>query len=531
MPMATKVIDVSRRHFLRGAGGFALALPFLTSLAERSAYGQATYVRRPRLFWLGTEHGGAYDSNMYPALAMTTDTAMAFADHPVRYGMLAPRTEGMDTVLSPILRARASSLTPALVRKMNVLRGLDISFYIGHNSGSHLGNYAANDGNGGDGQAVQRDPRPTIDQILAFSPTFYPDLASVRVRSMITSCGGKPLSYNYSNPSARTGTIDRVANVGSSLTLFNSIFVAPTTPTMPMPAPRPPVVDRVIESYRALRNGNERLSAGDRQRLDDHMDRLSELERRLTTPAAPPSASCSSVARPSDDANRHSANTFADVTRQAQLYADVIAAAFICGTSRIGVLGIGSGERFVDYVGDWHQSIAHQWNTAEVQPRIAQTYQRVFENVLVYLAGRLDVEEAPGMTFLDNSLLAWTQESGMSTHDSINTPVVTFGGAAGYFRTGLYVDYANRSRTGMTDDVMTAGGAMPMPYGLLYNQWLATVLQSMGLPRTEFERWGHRGYGVPYVSTEGWVPGHAYYQNTSSRYYQIASDPLPVIHV
>ena len=31
--------------------------------------------------------------------------------------------------------------------------------------------------------------------------------------------------------------------------------------------------------------------------------------------------------------------------------------------------------------------------------------------------------------------------------------------------------------------------------GMLYNQFLASVLQAMGMPPTEFERWGPKGYG------------------------------------
>ena len=63
---------------------------------------------------------------------------------------------------------------------MNVLWGLDVPFYIAHNTGLHLGNYARNDGNGGDGKAVQAFPRPTIDQIMAWSPSFYPTCRGIR---------------------------------------------------------------------------------------------------------------------------------------------------------------------------------------------------------------------------------------------------------------------------------------------------------------------------------------------------------------
>jgi len=67
---------------------------------------------------------------------------------------------------------------------------------------------------------------------------------------------------------------------------------------------------------------------------------------------------------------------------------------------------------------------------------LVDTYQRIFEHLMVDLASKLDVEEVPGQTFRDNSLLVWTQESGMEPHDTTSIPVVTFGSAGGAFPTG-----------------------------------------------------------------------------------------------
>jgi len=131
------------------------------------------------------------------------------------------------------------------------------------------------------------------------------------------------------------------------------------------------------------------------------------------------------------------------------------------------------------------------------------------------------------MTYLDNSLLVWSQECGMSTHDSVTIPVITFGSAAGYFKTGVLADFRRIGNPDSTFDPM-AGGKQYL--GLLYNQWLATVLQAMGVPPSDFERWGHKGYGVPYISTESWTPPYKkHYTDTSSRYFTMASDPLPLI--
>jgi hypothetical protein len=515
--MARPVIDITRRQLLVGLGGATLALPVLPSLLTKTAYGQdPTYTRKPRLYWLCTDHGAAFESSMFPSAAMLTNKQALFADHQIASGALSSTVQGQTRAVSAILSADSSRLSEALVAKMNVLYGLDVPFYIAHNTGLHLGNYARNDGNGGDGAAVQSSPRPTIDQILAWSPSFYDDLSTVRERSMIMS--SRPVSWNYSDPEQRGGSIDNVRGYDSSRALFDKIFVPEATG----PAPRPPVVDKVLESYKNLRNGSRRLSAADRQRLDDHMARIAELERKLDA-----KASCGDVAKPSDDASDHHGNTAEDAVAYGKLWNDVVAAAFVCGTSRIGVLGYGGTDRFVAYGGDWHQEVAHQWQLPDKQELIKRSYQQVFEGIFLDLAAKLDVEEAPGMTYLDNSLLVWSQESGMSTHDSVTIPVITFGSAAGFFKTGLLVDYRRVGNADSTFDPM-AGGKQYL--GLLYNQWLATVLQAMGVPPSDFERWGHKGYGVPFVSKESWTPPYAkHYGDTSSRYFSMASDVLPFL--
>jgi hypothetical protein len=524
--MARRIIDISRRQVLKGACGTIVGLPLLPSLLTKSAYGaDPVFTRRPRIYWVTTEHGGAFESSMFPAQSLLTSSTALFSDHTIRSGTLQATSQGTDTVLSAVLRAPSNELTPALVSKMNVLHGLDVPFYIAHNTGLHLGNYARNDGNGNDGKAVQSSPRPTIDQIMAWSPSFYPDLTNIRERALVMD--DRPVSWNYSDPSnpSASSKINNVSGYTSSLSLFNKIFVTPTTGG---PAPRTPIVDRVLGSYRRLRNGNTRLSASDRQRLDDHIARIAELQRKLTAGSGGGSAAaCSATIKPTDDANKHNGNSPAEATRQLELYNEVAAVAFMCGTSRIAVLAYGDTSRFVSYGGDWHQEVAHQWQLADKQAQLVQSYQRFFSTVLLDMATRLTAEEAPGVSYLDNSLLVWTQESGMETHGSVSIPVITFGSAAGALKTGLFCDYR---RMGNRNSEFDPGAGGKQTLGLLYNQWLATALQAMRVPPSEFERWGHKGYGVPYLTKESWTPPYAkHYGDTNSRYFTMASDWLPFL--
>jgi len=79
----------------------------------------------------------------------------------------------------------------------------------------------------------------------------------------------------------------------------------------------------------------------------------------------------------------------------------------------------------------------------------------------------------------------WNDEHGHISHSSISIPAVTFGSAGGTLRTGSYCDYRNQNGSSVEND---------RP-GLTYQQFWGTVLQSMGVPRSEYQEPDHDGYG------------------------------------
>ncbi|HVZ30999.1 MAG TPA: DUF1552 domain-containing protein [Polyangiaceae bacterium] len=496
------VVNRSRRQFLVGTGGFTLALPFLPSLFPSKAEAQA-YTAKPRFVAMGTHHGACWGRNMFPDPSTATETTNLYSDHQIKRGALKATVNGSTASLCPVLSASSTVLTNQMVSKMNVLRGVDVAFYLSHNTGGHLGNYARSDRQYNEGDYVSKvgGPIQTIDQLLAYSSSFYSDVSSIRERTLnIGTDGGLSISWGYANPQAKSGDIQSVPSANSSLQLFNSIFVAPQTTTTPA-STRKPVVDQVMESYKRLKAGTfgdaKRLSAADKQRLDDHMTRISELQRRLNTAA---SASCGSISKPSDNVYKGLRDNDLDGTIHFyKLFNDVIVAAFICGTSRIAT--IYSDQLWSTYAGDWHQEVAHQANQPDgvKQALVVAAYQSFFENCFLDLASKLDVEEANGKTYLDSTLVQWTQESGQSTHDPLSIPIITAGSANGFFKTGYLLDYRNKNAPslGHTDEIPW----QDLQVGILYNQWLATVLQAMGVPPSEYEMNGKPGYGSIFTET------------------------------
>ena len=501
----------NRRTVLRGAAGFTLALPFLPSLAEKDA--QAGPNDAPRRFVaLGTEHGGIWQEHMHPVDGVLTDQQQ-YGGHTVRRGDLSLNVANGIASLSPVLSADSGVLTPEIAAKMNVIRGLDVTFYLGHHRGGHLGNFAENDGNGMDGPLLA--PRPTLDQLMAWSDNFYPDLTTILERSIVI--GGHGMSADFSNPSTRSGPIQNITPENSSLTLFNKIFVPQEDPT----EVRPPIVDRVLEDYRRLRQSNKRLSAEDRRRLDDHVERVAELQRKLNV-----ALSCQDIDVPTVSSDSlYSSGYGQDIDLQGQFWSlmnDVIVAAFACDTCRIVSARV--ADRFSTFAGDWHQDVAHQANVdAGQQQIIADGHQQFFEHVFMDLVSKLEgLDDGLGNTALDSTLVQWTQESGVVTHDPIEMSVITAGGACGWFNTGQYVDYRDLNKPSA---VAGQDGMVNSHIGLVYNQWLGNVAMAMGLDPSEYESGSYGGYGEVLLSNETWYGGYQQYDQQLT----VMSEALPFL--
>jgi hypothetical protein len=282
------------------------------------------------------------------------------------------------------------------------------------------------------------------------------------------------------------------------------------------------IVDRVLDMANALRN-HTRISAGDRIRLEQHIERVYEVERRLNI-----TVSCD-LTEPAVDSDsilygRHEfIHNMDDQAEYAGLINDIIVAAFACGNTRIATLL--SHYHFTwDVIGEWHLEVAHAATSdATAQAALTQHKQGFFEHVFCDLATKLDATPTATGTLLDDTLIMWSQEAGQLTHNTDSIPVVTAGGAGGFFLTGKFVDYRNES----VDYGSTSTTQTEHP-GLLWNQWMGTVLQSMGLSPEEYEA------GID-IDTGEDVAGYGMHKVDASKAADYAEaelvmgEPLPVI--
>jgi hypothetical protein len=211
--------SISRRQFLvgsaQGIGQITVGLPLLASLLSREA--RATIIPSPRLVMMMIPHGSLREENFYSSrLANTIVTRPDGSTY--RYepfsnffaaGQPFSPSNPVPHVMSPLFGFR---------NKVNLVKGLDINYYLGHHRGGPLGgNPIDNDqGSAVNGQLV---PRPTIDQFLA--QRIYP-ANFAGYRSLVL---GSSMSFDRGTPGNLISPVQRLSDMGDDpLKIYLSIF-------------------------------------------------------------------------------------------------------------------------------------------------------------------------------------------------------------------------------------------------------------------------------------------------------------------
>ena len=358
------------------------------------------------------------------------------------------------------LHRRCPAINTQLASKFNVLKGLDIPYRIGHHNGGHLGNFLNVDAAflvGIDSKAYQT---ATIDQVMAYSNQVYtPDDLQQRMTHRSFNLVSGRFSQNFSSPATRSGNVVPQRSHADNLPLYNHLF----NPASAYNGVSQSILDEVKAGYERLRR-HPRISRGDVIRLDQHVERMFEIERKLLVSQnlanvpQPPSTSST------NDSSNHSFwhNNLRNIS-YCDLMADMVVAAFSTGVSRVATWDATNTHFTDETVNDWHGQVAHGALGAHAAQALnIGHHQGIFEHIMVAVASKLDAVQAPdGQSLLDHSLIQYTTEAGQYTHHTgcVNYPLVTAGGAGGYFNTGYFVDFSNKDIVYRDLDVRIAGSA------------------------------------------------------------------------
>jgi hypothetical protein len=403
------VVNRGRRSFLAGSAGL-LALPFLESLSARA---QSTFV---------------------PAPGMPKRLLVFFHGHGTIMEAFVPGagfTQG--EVLRPVVDA-------GLASKMLVVTGVNSKVQSGHGGTPSLLTCVPTRANQ---FGVTHATGPSIDHVIG--------------RHM--QGGGLPrrldlgLHTNSNSPDANSSDENGVFWSGdnSNIPVLIHPGAAFTRAFPPAPdaagaaaaaaarARRRSVLDGALGQFARLR---ERVSAGDRVRLDRHAESLFELQQAIEQPSQ---NTCATPTPPSA----------ADHARAGESLVDILALAAACNVADVGTLTMFDVEESgwghlanadltstfagENYHGAWHKAsdqglaVARQAFTA-----VNAFYGRLFARLLQ----RLDeIDEGDG-TALDHTLVLWISDFGHGGgHASDNLPIVIAGNTGGAAR-GRHVNYA-----------------------------------------------------------------------------------------
>jgi hypothetical protein len=415
------MIDISRlqrRTFLRGLGT-ALALPALDSAL-------------PRSLWAATARAA-----MQPPVRM----AFLFVPNGVNMEHWMPAAEGRDFALPSTLEPLAP-----LREKLLVLSGLaqDTGFAHGDGAGDHARS-AATFLTGvhpvkTDGKGLRAGV--SVDQVAAqhFG-------AETRFDSLALGCEPGKLSGScdsgyacaYSNNISWRSAVEPTGKEISPRQLFDRLFGAGseadvTQSRAKRDLERKSILDLVQQDARRMRR---KLGGDDRQRLDQYLDGIREIERRIDQPSvedvdadleAPPHVAPRSFAQ------------------HAELMGDLLAVAFQADLTRVAswmFANEGSVRTFRRIgVSEGHHTLSHHENLPEKKEKIAQIDRYYIEQFARFLKRLDEVKEGDG-TLLDNSMIVYGGGiSDGNAHNHDNLPVLVAGRGGGAISGGRHVKYA-----------------------------------------------------------------------------------------
>lgn len=447
-----------RRHVLRAACGVTLGLPLLEAFMPRGASAQSATT--PPFLILVVQANGVVQAGK--GLDGTQDPERFW---PTATGALtAAALEGDKAT-------RATSELAAHATKLSMVRG--ISHPFGATSCAHAS---------GDAQLLTAAKLTgTSSKTLALGESI-----DTRIARELNPAGREPLvlhagmyspggtGFDIPGYVSYSGSNQPRTYLDSPLKAYERITQVvgtggPAQPTGPTDE-QLRQVDRSKSINDLLRNelkallARPDLSATDRQRLDQHLTAVRDLEVNIASLPSVPAIPETSVAsarevdqKPYDQANHE---------KLMDLHMQLMVFAVASGYTRVAVLKIGDREDDHNYTIDGQKFMYHTAshraivNGAALCSLADFLHMRHFKGMLDQLAGI----STPSGTLLDAGTTVWTNQVANGNHSFTNVPWLLAGTAGGFLKTGQFYDVSAKK--------------------YLTNRMLNTLLSATGVRKT-----------------------------------------------
>jgi hypothetical protein len=195
------------------------------------------------------------------------------------------------------------------------------------------------------------------------------------------------------------------------------------------------ILDAALESYGTL---GARLGHDDKAKLDQHADAIRAIEMQLSGMQSQPAMlNCTAPTAPAAT----DVSSFANYPATLNVQSDLMVAAMACDLTRIGVLEWEPG--FSEIVHTWlginreHHGISHDTSAGAIENlvKINNYYAKEFNSLIEKFKA---IPEGGG-TMLDNTAIVWMRELGEgSSHDTFDQAWVIAGTGGGYFKNNFW---------------------------------------------------------------------------------------------
>jgi uncharacterized protein DUF1552 len=440
-------LRLNRRTLLRGAGSIAIALPWLEAMGtERSAHGAAAPAQR---FLAVYTPGGTVRAKYTPT---GTETA---------------------PVLSPILKP----LQPIMdAKKLLIIDGLDMKSAIGEQH--QAGIIAFMSGTSQNGSAYGKGP--SLDQVIATRLAAQKQRAKKSLEFAVRWATGKskgllsPINAANFEDNAKFSPIPpRLDPVQIWTDLFGSLTPTPGADAALLR--KKSILDFVDKRYAAL---SARLGASDRQKIDQHLTKIREIEQGLggTTPPpmickAPTQVNTSDYnprtgLNSSDNGSVKDIPTDTAIPKVGTYMMDMMVMAMACDMTAVGTFQWSDTE--AKHTFPWLSLPEHHHfyqHDGGFKPAECEKIGTWYSQMHLYLLQAMDKVDMGGHTLLDESVVLFGSElQDPPSHGKTNMPFMLAGGGGGLIG-GRWLKYPSLPHNNLLVSILNLFGDTRQTFG------------------------------------------------------------------
>jgi hypothetical protein len=468
---------VKRRIFLKGAAGAALAVPFLSSLAEQEAKAQSAPAASPKRLVIFYTNNGCLTNRWFPSVEDGAITAATLAGKTL---------EPLGTKAAKLLFPRGLAMFP---RGQVTVDG--VTYFDPHDQGMGSKLTCAPIDPTADHWALSR----SLDHVAA--ELINPGTKTPLVLSVGNSFANVKGIVSYSAAKTPYPPETRPTNVYSGLSgVLGSGTGQPTEADYRVKQGKS-VIDLVRADLQTFQRLN--MSTADQKKVTDWLGLLRETEVGVVSAAC--NAENAAALGITDAALSATGGRGFDAatafTTGGDLMLQLIALTMMCDTNRVIVMQWPGFATFkwdgMDHQYD-HHGLSHRNGSAAVGGTCVAGVLDSLHQIDTWYTGRYtklvnlidSIPEGAG-TMLDNSAVMWLPElADGNAHNNNNLPIVIAGSAGGYLKQGVSVNLDTKTLgtgnseascgdgTGVSFNTGSQGGSVPL------NKLYVTLLNAIG---------------------------------------------------